>query len=67
MSYLVLKDGTELYYKDWGMGKPVLFSHGWPLNADSWENQMNYLSSRGYRTIAFDRRDLGRSSDPWEA
>ncbi|WP_212625427.1 alpha/beta hydrolase [Pseudomonas sp. PP3] len=66
MSYLVLKDGTELYYKDWGKGKPVLFSHGWPLNADSWENQMNYLSSRGYRTIAFDRRGFGRSSQPWE-
>jgi pimeloyl-ACP methyl ester carboxylesterase len=65
MSYLSLKDGTDLYFKDWGEGRPVLFSHGWPLNADSWEYQMNYLSSRGYRTIAFDRRGFGRSSQPW--
>lgn len=65
MSTLVTRDGTEIYYKDWGSGKPVLFSHGWPLDADMWEYQMEYLSSRGYRTIAFDRRGFGRSSQPW--
>lgn len=65
MSTFVTRDGTEIYYKDWGTGKPVLFSHGWPLDADMWEYQMNYLSSRGYRTIAFDRRGFGRSDQPW--
>ncbi|MEK1943758.1 MAG: alpha/beta hydrolase [Pseudomonas sp.] len=65
MSTFVTQDGTEIYYKDWGSGKPVLFSHGWPLDADMWEYQMEYLSSRGYRTIAFDRRGFGRSSQPW--
>nr|BAA02052.1 arylesterase [Pseudomonas fluorescens] len=55
MSTFVAKDGTQIYFKDWGSGKPVLFSHGWPLDADMWEYQMEYLSSRGYRTIAFDR------------
>lgn len=65
MSTLRTQDGTELYYKDWGAGKPVLFSHGWPLDADMWEYQMQYLSSRGYRTIAFDRRGFGRSDQPW--
>lgn len=65
MSTFVTKDGTEIYFKDWGTGKPVLFSHGWPLDADMWEYQMEYLSSRGYRTIAFDRRGFGRSSQPW--
>lgn len=66
MSTFTTRDGTEIYYKDWGSGKPVLFSHGWPLDADMWEYQMEYLSSRGYRTIAFDRRGFGRSSQPWE-
>lgn len=66
MSTFVTRDGTEIYYKDWGTGKPVLFSHGWPLDADMWEYQMHYLSSRGYRTIAFDRRGFGRSAQPWE-
>ncbi len=65
MSTFTTTDGTEIYYKDWGSGKPVLFSHGWPLDADMWEYQMEYLSSRGYRTIAFDRRGFGRSSQPW--
>ena len=66
MSTFVTRDGTEIYYKDWGSGKPVLFSHGWPLDGDMWEYQMQYLSSRGYRTIAFDRRGFGRSSQPWD-
>jgi pimeloyl-ACP methyl ester carboxylesterase len=65
MSTFVAKDGTQLYFKDWGSGKPVLFSHGWPLDADMWEYQMEYLSSRGFRTIAFDRRGFGRSDQPW--
>jgi len=55
----------ELYYKDWGSGQPVVFSHGWPLSADAWEDQMFFLASRGYRCIAHDRRGHGRSSQPW--
>jgi non-heme chloroperoxidase len=55
----------EIYYKDWGSGQPVVFSHGWPLSADAWEDQMFYLASRGYRCIAHDRRGHGRSSQPW--
>jgi non-heme chloroperoxidase len=58
-------DDTEIYYKDWGSGQPVVFSHGWPLNADAWEDQMFFLSSRGYRCIAHDRRGHGRSSQSW--
>jgi non-heme chloroperoxidase len=65
MSTFTTKDGTELYYKDWGSGKPVVFSHGWPLNSDSWEAQMQFLAERGYRCIAHDRRGHGRSSQPW--
>ncbi|KAA0945698.1 MULTISPECIES: alpha/beta hydrolase [unclassified Pseudomonas] len=65
MSTFATQDGTQIYFKDWGTGKPVLFSHGWPLDADMWEYQMEYLSSRGYRTIAFDRRGFGRSDQPW--
>ncbi len=59
------RDGTRLYYKDWGTGQPVVFSHGWPLNSDSWESQMLHLASKGYRCIAHDRRGHGRSSQPW--
>ena len=59
------KDGTRLYYNDWGRGKPIVFSHGWPLSADAFEDQMFYLASRGYRCIAHDRRGHGRSSQPW--
>jgi non-heme chloroperoxidase len=55
----------EIYYKDWGSGWPVVFSHGWPLSADAWEDQMFFLASRGYRCIAHDRRGHGRSSQPW--
>lgn len=57
--------GIELYYKDWGSGQPVVFSHGWPLSADAWEDQMVFLAARGYRCIGHDRRGHGRSSQPW--
>lgn len=65
MSYFTTSDGTSLYYKDWGNGPVVSFSHGWPLNADAWEAQMFFLAGKGYRCIAHDRRGHGRSSQPW--
>ena len=65
MSTITTQDGTQIYYKDWGAGQPVVFSHGWPLSADSWEAQMLFLAANGYRCIAHDRRGHGRSSQPW--
>ncbi|KAA5948233.1 alpha/beta hydrolase [Pantoea sp. Bo_2] len=65
MSTFKTTDGTQIYFKDWGTGKPVLFSHGWPLDADMWDSQMNFLAGNGYRVIAFDRRGFGRSDQPW--
>ena len=66
MAMITTKDGTQIYYKDWGTGQPVVFSHGWPLSADAWEDQMIFLADRGFRCIAHDRRGHGRSSQPWE-
>jgi len=65
MPTITTKDGTRLYYKDWGAGQPVVFSHGWPLSSDAWEDQMLFLAGRGYRCIAHDRRGHGRSDQPW--
>src|SRR5262249_23278131 len=66
MPSITTKDGTEIYYKDWGEGQPVVFSHGWPLDAEAYEDQMFLLASGGYCCIAHDRRGHGRSSQPWE-
>ncbi len=65
MSRITTKDGTDIYYNDWGTGQPIVFSHGWPLSADAFEDQMFFLAARGYRCIAHDRRGHGRSSQPW--
>jgi non-heme chloroperoxidase len=66
MTTITIKDGTQIYFKDWGAGQPVVFSHGWPLSSDAWEDQMLFLTARGYRCIAHDRRGHGRSSQPWD-
>jgi len=65
MAKISTTDGTEIFYKDWGAGQPVVFSHGWPLNADAWDDQMFLVASNGYRAVAHDRRGHGRSSQPW--
>jgi non-heme chloroperoxidase len=65
MGTITVKDGTHIFYKDWGAGRPVVFSHGWPLSGDAWDDQMLFLASRGYRAIAHDRRGHGRSGQPW--
>lgn len=66
MSTITTKDGTEIYYKDWGEGQPIVFSHGWPLSADDWDAQMLFFGQHGYRVIAHDRRGHGRSTQTWD-
>ena len=66
MNTITTKDGTQIYFKDWGKGRPVVFSHGWPLDADAWDPQMMFLAENGFRVIAHDRRGHGRSSQPWD-
>ncbi|MFG1827263.1 alpha/beta fold hydrolase [Microbispora bryophytorum] len=66
MPFITTPDGTDIFYKDWGAGQPVVFSHGWPLNADAWDPQAHAVATAGYRTIAHDRRGHGRSSQPWK-
>src|SRR5262249_38904691 len=66
MSMITVKDGTQIHYKDWGSGQPIVFSHGWPLSGDDWDAQMLFFGQRGYRVIAHDRRGHGRSSQTWD-
>src|SRR5271170_6284501 len=66
MATITAKDGTQIYYKDWGKGQPIVFSHGWPLTADDWDGQMLYFGQRGFRVIAHDRRGHGRSGQSWD-
>jgi len=66
MPTITLKDGTHIYYKDWGKGQPIVFSHGWPLTADDWDGQMLFFGQLGYRVIAHDRRGHGRSTQTWD-
>lgn len=66
MPFITVKDGAQIFYKDWGAGKPILFSHGWPLSADDWDRQMLFFGERGYRVIAHDRRSHGRSTQTWD-
>jgi non-heme chloroperoxidase len=66
MNTITTKDGTQIYYKDWGSGQPIVFSHGWPLSADDWDAQMLFFGQQGYRVIAHDRRGHGRSTQTWE-
>ena len=66
MGFVTTKDGTEIFYKDWGSGQPVVFSHGWPLTSDAWDPQLKLVADAGYRAIAHDRRGGGRSSQPWQ-
>jgi non-heme chloroperoxidase len=66
MPTVTTTDGTEIFFKDWGTGQPVVFSHGWPLNADAWDGQLNHMAANGFRAIAHDRRGHGRSSQPWQ-
>ena len=66
MSYIATADGTRIFYKDWGSGQPVVFSHGWPLTSDAWDPQLKLVADAGYRAIAHDRRGGGRSSQPWQ-
>ncbi len=66
MPTITTKDGTQIYYKDWGTGQPIVFSHGWPLTADDWDGQMLFFGQRGYRVVAHDRRGHGRSTQTWD-
>jgi non-heme chloroperoxidase len=65
MSTITVKDGTTIYYKDWGTGPIVTFSHGWPLNSDAWDGQMHFIAQDGFRGVAHDRRGHGRTSQAW--